>query len=42
MTHAMEVFASAIEGRFIFSRPTATATSERPAEIAAYALRMAD
>ena len=42
MTHAIEALASAIEGRFIFSTPTATATSERPEAIAVYAERIAD
>ncbi len=35
MTQAIAVFASAIDGRFIFSTPTATATSDRPEAIAA-------
>jgi hypothetical protein len=35
MTQAIDVLASAIEGMFIFSTPTAMAMSERPAAIAA-------
>ena len=42
ITQAMEVLASAMEGRFIFSTPTATAMSDNPAAMAAYAERMAD
>jgi len=35
MAHPIAVFASAIEGRFIFSTPTTTAVSESPLAIAA-------